>query len=216
LSDIETSKIDVSQITELGELRVLIDEVDIELHQLLNKRAALANQVANIKIADAKKNNQTEIIYYRPEREAEVLHGVMQRNKGPLSDQESARLFREIMSACLALEKPLNIAYLGPAGTFTQAAAFKHFGHSVQTEACSSINHVFKAVELSHCEYGVVPIENSTEGVISHTLDLFVNSSLQIIGEVSIRIHHNLMSKTGSMEHIKTIYSHQQSLAPTA
>ncbi|MBF0265187.1 MAG: prephenate dehydratase [Gammaproteobacteria bacterium] len=197
----------------LSELRVLIDQVDIDIHQLLNKRAALANQVAQIKIADAKKKGDSDIIYYRPEREAAVLHAVKQRNTGPLSDNESARLFREIMSACLALEEPLTIAYLGPAGTFTQAAAYKHFGHSVNTSAFSTINQVFKEVETKNCQYGVVPIENSTEGVISHTLDLFISSSLKIVGEVTLRIHHNLMSKTTDLSSIKTVYSHQQSLA---
>jgi len=213
VEELKMEEFDFSDIDNLSDLRTLIDQVDIDIHQLLNKRAALAGQVAKIKIAEAKKNDDSEIIYYRPEREAEVLHTVKQRNTGPLSDNESARLFREIMSACLALEEPLNIAYLGPAGTFTQSAAYKHFGHSVNTTAFSTINQVFKEVENKNCQYGVVPIENSTEGVISHTLDLFISSSLKIVGEVTLRIHHNLMSKATDISNIKTVYSHQQSLA---
>lgn len=197
----------------LDQLRVLIDQVDSQIHDLLNKRADLASQVASVKLNQAKKNNQDDIIFYRPEREAAVLRKVMERNQGPLSDEEAARLFREIMSACLALEQPLKIAFLGPQGTFTQAAALKHFGHSVTTIPFSSIDQVFRDVDADTSHYGVVPIENSTEGIISHTLDLFINSSLKIVGEVSLRIHHHLMASTLDIKSITKIYSHQQSLA---
>jgi chorismate mutase / prephenate dehydratase len=197
----------------LDQLRVLIDQVDNEIHDLLNKRADLAGQVANVKLSEAKKNDQNDIIFYRPEREAAVLRKVMDRNHGPLSNEEAARLFREIMSACLALEQPLKIAFLGPEGTFTQTAALKHFGHSVKTIPFSSIDQVFRDVEADTSHYGVVPIENSTEGIISHTLDLFINSSLKIVGEVSLRIHHHLMALTADINSISKIYSHQQSLA---
>ena len=124
-----------------------------------------------------------------------------------------ARLFREIMSACLALEQPLRAAYLGPAGTFTQAAALKQFGHSVRTIALPTIGEIFREVEAGSCDYGVVPVENSTEGVISHTLDMFLASPLLITGEVSLRIHHHLMSRESDLGAIRTLYSHQQSLA---
>ena len=134
-------------------------------------------------------------------------------NKGPLSDQEVARLIREVMSACLALEQPLKIAYLGPEGTFTQSAALKHFGHSVSTAPMSSIPDVFAAVESGHANYGLVPVENSTEGVISHTLDMFIDSSLKVCGEVEIPIHHYLASKSAGCSMIRHIYSHQQSFA---
>jgi len=117
------------------------------------------------------------------------------------------------MSACLALEYPLNVAFLGPEGTFTQAAALKHFGHSITTLPVNAISDVFQEVEAGSCQYGVVPVENSTEGVISHTLDMFFNSPLQICGEVTLRIHHNLLSLGQGLESVKRVYSHQQSLA---
>jgi chorismate mutase / prephenate dehydratase len=198
----------------LEQLRVLIDQVDSQIHDLLNKRAQLASQVASVKLGEITSNQQDQdIIFYRPEREAAVLRKVMSRNKGPLPDEESARIFREIMSACLALEQPLTIAFLGPEGTFTQAAALKHFGHSVKTLPFSSIDQVFRDVDAGTSHYGVVPIENSTEGIISHTLDLFIDSSLKIVGEVSLRIHHHLMSINQDVKTITKIYSHQQSLA---
>jgi len=203
----------LSQSQSLDQLRISIDQVDSQIHDLLNKRADLASQVANVKQNEAKQNNQKDIIFYRPEREAAVLRKVMERNLGPLSNEEAARLFREIMSACLALEQPLKIAFLGPEGTFTQAAALKHFGHSVKTVPFSTIDQVFRDVDADTSHYGVVPIENSTEGIISHTLDLFINSSLKIVGEVSLRIHHHLMSLTDDIKSITKIYSHQQSLA---
>lgn len=195
----------------LSQLRQQIDELDSTIHGLLNQRAKLANQVAKRKALDATEGEQVE--YYRPEREAQVLQKIKKRNQGPLCDEEVARIFREIMSACLALEQPLEVAYLGPAGTFTHAAALKHFGHSVKCRSVSGIDQVFHEVEVEACHYGVVPIENSTEGVVSHTLDLFIASDLKIIGEISLRIHQNLMSKSQHKEEIKRIYSHQQSLA---
>jgi chorismate mutase/prephenate dehydratase len=138
---------------------------------------------------------------------------VKARNKGPLSDEVVARLFREIMSECLALEMPLRIGYLGPEGTFTEAAALKHFGHAVSSVSMAAIPDVFQEVENGGCHYGVVPVENSSEGVVSHTLDMFMNSPLQICGEVTLRIHHNLLGRGGSLDQLRTVYSHQQSLA---
>jgi chorismate mutase/prephenate dehydratase len=136
----------------------------------------------------------------------------MARNKGPVSNEEMARLFREIMSACLALEQPMKIAFLGPEGTFTQAAALKHFGHSVITVPLATIDEVFREVEAGSANYGVVPVENSTEGVITHTLDRMISSPLQINGEVTLRIHQHLMGNI-AMQDIARIYSHRQSLA---
>ena len=193
---------------QLEAVRERIDSIDQELMRLINQRAECAQDVARIK-----REHDTEATFYRPEREAQVLRSVMDANKGPLSDEEMARLFREIMSACLALEQPLTVAYLGPAGTFTQSAALKHFGHSIKTEAMSAIDEVFREVEAGSCNYGVVPIENSTEGVITHTLDMFLQSPLRICGEVTLRIHHHLLSRAVSLAEIKRIYSHQQSLA---
>ena len=198
----------MTEAEQLNAIRERIDSIDEQVQDLINARAAAAAEVARIK-----QQSGGEVVYYRPEREAQVLRRVKARNEGPLDAEEMARLFREIMSACLALEYPLNIAFLGPEGTFTQAAALKHFGHSVSTLPLGSISDVFQEVEAGNCQYGVVPVENSTEGVISHTLDMFFSSPLQICGEVTLRIHHNLLSNTQSLGEIKKLYSHQQSLA---
>jgi len=193
---------------DLSELRARIDRIDIEIEELITRRAEAAQEIAQIKSARGE-----EAMFYRPEREAEVLRKVKVRNRGPLSDEEMARLFREIMSACLALEQPLRIAFLGPEGTFTQAAALKHFGHSVQTHPLGSIPDVFREVESGTAHYGVVPVENSTEGVVSHTLDMFVSSPLYICGEVMLRINHHLLGKDSDLGAVRRVYSHQQSLA---
>jgi len=193
---------------KLLEIRNKIDEIDLQIQMLLNERASSAQQVAHIKMSA-----EQDAVFYRPEREAQVLRQVKQRNAGPLDDETMARLFREIMSSCLALEKPLNIAFLGPEGTFTQAAALKHFGNSINLQSMNAIPDVFAEVESGTSDYGVVPVENSTEGIVSHTLDMFLTSPLSICGEVSIRINQNLMSHAASMSDIKVIYSHQQSLA---
>ncbi len=192
---------------KLQQLRERIDSLDEQIQDLINQRASTAQEVAKVKGED------DEAFFYRPEREASVLAAIKERNQGPVGDEEMTRLFREIMSVCLALEQPMRIAFLGPEGTFTQSAALKHFGHSVKTVALASIPDIFRDVESGDCHYGVVPVENSTEGVISHTLDMFINSSLQICGEVSLRIHHHLMSKEQDLSAIKKVYSHQQSLA---
>ncbi|QKT04780.1 prephenate dehydratase [Ectothiorhodospiraceae bacterium 2226] len=191
---------------KLQALRERIDRLDEELQARISERASIAQEVARTKQAAGADNG-----YYRPEREAEVLRKVKARNAGPLSDEEMARLFREIMSACLALEEPLRIGFLGPEGTFTQAAALKHFGHSVQTASLATTDQVFRAVEAGECHYGVVPVENSTEGVVTHTLDLFINSPLTVCGEVELRIHHLLLGRAGG-EAPTRVYSHQQSL----
>ncbi|MCP3852431.1 MAG: prephenate dehydratase [Gammaproteobacteria bacterium] len=196
---------------DLLNLRDQIDGLDQQIQSLLNQRAACAQKVADAKLAELDEGES--VTFYRPEREASVLRKVMDRNKGPISNEEMARLFREIMSACLALEQPMKIAFLGPEGTFTQAAALKHFGHSVETVPLSSIDSVFREVDAGVCYYGVVPVENSTEGVISHTLDMLIESPLKICGEVSLRINQYLMSKQDSLTGINKIYSHQQSLA---
>ena len=193
---------------KLTQLRIDIDAVDKQLIDLISDRARLAQAVAEVK------NESTEpASFYRPEREAQILRKVIEQNKGPLSEEEMARLFREIMSACLALEQQLDIAYLGPEGTFTQSAALKHFGHSVNTTAFGTIDQVFREVESGASHYGVVPVENSIEGVVNHTLDMLHHSSLSICGEVELRIHHHLLSKDNSYDELTTVYSHQQSLA---
>lgn len=198
----------MSEQSKLTDLRARVDDIDARLLELISKRARLAQKIARIKGMDPGNNN-----YYRPEREAQVLRNIIARNQGPLADEEIARLFREVMSACLALEQVLNIAYLGPEGTFTQAAALKHFGHSIKTTALGSIDQVFREVESGACHYGVVPVENSIEGVVNHTLDMLINSGLLICGEVELRIHHHLLTRAKKLGQIRQVYSHQQSLA---
>ncbi len=201
----------VNEAIELAKLRDQIDEIDQNIQALINQRAACAQRVAEVKQAAA--GGET-VQYYRPEREAQVLRAVMERNTGPMPGEDVAKLFREIMSCCLALEKPMKVAFLGPEGTFTHAAALKHFGHFVQAQPMSAIDEVFREVESGQANYGVVPVENSTEGVVNHTLDSFVSSPLYIAGEVKLRIHHHLLSNEElKVSEIKRVYSHQQSLA---
>ncbi len=198
----------MSDKPSLEQLREEIDAVDNQLLDLISQRARIAQKVAEVKNATDSAGQ-----FYRPEREAQILRKVIEENKGPLSEEEMARLFREIMSACLALEQPLDVAYLGPEGTFTQTAALKHFGHSVRASAFGSIDQIFREVESGASNFGVVPVENSIEGVVNHTLDMLNHSSLLICGEVELRIHHHLLSNSSDMEAIDTVYSHQQSLA---
>ena len=190
----------------LAELRVEIDALDKQVQQLIGERAQLASDVAEVK-----KSTDDNSVFYRPEREAQVLRAIINRNDNLLKDKDMAHIFREIMSACLALEQPLNIAYLGPEGTFTQEAALKHFGHAVSTLDCAGIDEIFHQVEKGNAHYGVVPIENSSNGVIGGTVDMLYSQDLKICGEVEISIQHQLMSADQSIE-IKTIYAHQQAL----
>ncbi|GAA5316953.1 MAG: prephenate dehydratase [Candidatus Pelagadaptatus aseana] len=195
---------------QLAELRDRIDAIDSDIGRLISERAQCAQTVAEVK----KANTDEDVVYYRPEREAQVLRKAMDRNQGPLGDEEMARLFREIMSACLALEQPIRVAYLGPEGTFTEQAALKHFGHSAVAVPMSAIDEVFREVEAGGVHYGVVPVENSTEGVVNHTLDNFMDSNAKICGEVELRIHQNLLvSEVTKTDSITRIYSHSQSLA---
>jgi chorismate mutase/prephenate dehydratase len=198
----------MSSVRSLAEIRTEIDAIDAQILQLINRRAQCAEEVAKAKIADGEQGS-----FYRPDREAMVLRRIQALNQGPLPDHTAMRFFRELMSACLALEKPLEVAFLGPEGTFSQQAVFKHFGSSVHTIPVSAIGDVFNAVELNKCHFGVVPVENSTEGVINHTLDSFLVSPLRICGEVEVRVHQNLMGHAASLADIREIFSHQQSLA---
>ncbi|MCY0965822.1 prephenate dehydratase [Parathalassolituus penaei] len=199
----------MSEAQELEQLRNSIDSIDRQIQELINQRARCAQQVAEVKQKYAQPGEV--VVFYRPEREAQVLRNVMARNEGPLTNEGMARLFREIMSQCLALEEPLNVAFLGPEGTFTQQAAVKHFGHAVHCHSQVSIADVFREVESGAANFGVVPIENSTEGVVTHTLDSFFDSGLRICGEVSLRIHHHLMVKDKDAT-VERIFSHAQSL----
>ena len=191
------------QQEELAKLRERIDALDGDMLRLLCERAQLAHRIGEIKHGNI----------YRPEREAQVLRRIADLNPGPLPEGAVRQIFREIMSACLALEQPLRIAYFGPAGTFTESAAKKHFGSSPTFSPYLTIDDVFRAVESGNADYGVVPVENSTEGAIGRTLDLLVTSALMICGEVGLRIHQNLLSKSASTAGLARLYSHAQSLA---
>ena len=193
---------------DLAAVRSRIDAVDEKIHTLINERAKLAQLVGDTKTRAGRTED-----FYKPEREAQVLRRAQARNQGPLRDEEVLRLFREIMSACLAQQEPLKVGFLGPEGTFTQTAVLTHFGHSVRALPLTSIEEVFHEVEAGNADFGVVPIENSTEGTVNHTLDRFLISPLKICGEVELRIHQFLMGKMTSLERIERVCSHQQSLA---
>ena len=192
----------------LGEVRSRIDGIDRQIQQLIQERARFASQVGK-----AKGPLKAAIDYYRPEREAQVLRMVVDRNEGPLSDDVLVRLFREVMSACLAQQEPLKIGFLGPRGTFSEQAVRKHFGHSSHGLPLASIEEVFQEVESGNADFGVVPVENSGQGTIQSTLDMFLTSKLKICGEVELRVHQFLLSRSGRIEDIERVYSHPQSLA---
>ncbi len=193
---------------DLTEIRTRINAIDEQIQSLINDRAKIAQQVGV-----AKGELGSAVNYYLPEREAEVLRNVVDRNKGPMRDEEMLRLFREIMSACLAQQEPLKIGFLGPEGTFTQTAVYKHFGHSVRALPFHTIDEVFQEVESGAADFGVVPIENSTEGSVNNTLDMFLTSPLKISGEIELKIEQHLMSKFKGLESIERICAHEQSLA---
>jgi chorismate mutase / prephenate dehydratase len=198
-----------AQAGELERLREAIDRVDDSILAALNERAKLARAIGTLKVGQA----------YRPEREAQVLKRVKEKNPGPLSAETAALLFREIMSACLALERPITVAYLGPRGTFSERAALKHFGLAAEAVAVAAIDEVFREVESGAADFGVVPVENSTEGAVGRSLDLMPQSPLKVCGEVVVRIHHNLMMKVAAkaapkdFSAIRRVFSHGQSLA---
>ena len=193
---------------KISVVRAEIDSLDGQLLDLLNRRARCAQQVGEIKAQHGEAG-----FIYRPEREAHVLRRIREINPEPLSNESVTWFFREVMSACLSLEEPLGIAFLGPLGSFTGCAAVKHFGHAARLMPQVTIDDVFREVEAGHANYAVAPIENSTEGAIGRTLDLLQGTQLKICGEVVLRIHQNLMTHAKSLADIKTVYSHAQSLA---
>ena len=193
---------------ELAQIRQRINDIDERIQSLINDRARIAQQVGV-----AKGDLTSAVDYYRPEREARVLRSVLERNEGPMRDEEMLRLFREIMSACLAQQEPLSIGFLGPAGTFTQTAVYRHFGHSVRALPFHTIDEIFQEVECGAADFGVVPIENSTEGSVNNTLDMFLTSPLKIAGEIELRIEQHLMAKEKGLDKIERICAHEQSLA---
>ena len=190
----------------LGALRVRIDAVDRELLALLNRRAALALEVGEVKKRDGSP-------VFRPEREAQVIDGLKAVNPGPLATDSIAPIWREVMSACRSLETPLRIAFLGPAGTFSELAALGYFGASIVRVPCASIDEVFRATSGGAADFGVVPVENSTEGVVARSLDLFLNTPLSIVGETSLYVRHNLLRKLEGFDGLKAVCAHPQALA---
>jgi chorismate mutase/prephenate dehydratase len=188
---------------KLNQIRKQIDALDRRLLKLLSSRARLAQRIGRLKQGPA----------YRPEREAQVVRGILAENRGPLPDAAVARLYTEIMSACRALEESLTVAYLGPQGTFSQEAAVKHFGGLAALAPGASIDEVFRQVETGAARYGVVPVENSTEGAIGRTLDLLLSTPARICGEVMLPIRQCLMSRSGKLSYIRKVFSHTQSLA---
>ena len=202
------SKVSAPGQEDLRTIREQIDAVDRRIQALISERARIAQTVG-----ETKGKQRPAVDYYRPEREAEVLRKVLERNDGPLRDEEMLRLFREIMSACLAQQEPLRVGFLGPEGTFTQTAVYRHFGHSARALPYHTIDEVFQEVESGAADFGVVPIENSTEGSVNSTLDMFLTSPLKIDGEIELRIEQHLMAAEPGLERIKRICAHEQSLA---
>ena len=190
----------------LKELREEIDRLDDQILALLNRRAAAVVDVGRIK---SDKNLQ----FYVPEREVEILRRLTAENQGPFPNDALKAIYREIISASHALEKPLSVAFLGPRATFTHLACLKHFGESADYVSQINVSEVFEAVERGIADFGVVPIENSSEGIVSNTLDMFVDHNLQICGEILVEVAHDLLSVTGDMEHAKKIYSHPHAIA---
>jgi chorismate mutase/prephenate dehydratase len=190
-------------IQQLAVLRGQIDALDTQMLSLINQRAGLAQAIGQLKHGAV----------YRAEREAQVLRRIGDLNQGPLPKEAVVQLFREIMSACLALERPLSVAYLGPQGTFAQAASIRQFGHAAKQQPCASIDEVFREVEVGNTDYGVVPVENSTEGAVNRTLDLLQTTPLHLCGEIELRIHQSLLRKIDGMLDVAVVYSHAQSLA---
>lgn len=190
----------------LEQIRIEIDAIDADLVELISKRAELAGEVGRIK-------TDLAADFHVPGREREVHERVSRLNPGPLSSEALRGIFREIMSACLALESPMQVAFLGPQATFTHVAAQQQFGMSAQLNPKKSIPAVFEEVEKGRALYGVIPVENSTEGMVSHTLDMFVESDLKITSEVLLEVSHDLLSRTGRVEDVRKVYSHPQALA---
>lgn len=194
---------------QLLEIRNQIDTIDRTIQDLITQRAVCAQKVADIKT----QGGTVDAVFYRPEREAQVLRAVKERNESLLSDELMAKLFREIMSACLALEQPVTVAYLGPEGSYSHASVLKQFGSSVQPVAVSTIEEVFDSVEKGDAQYGMVPLENSTEGEVKQTQNKLIETSLQVSGEVALNIDHCLLSLAEFSDQVKTVYAHSQALA---
>lgn len=208
MSDISQTNPNTSEAQQLLEIRTQIDSIDRQIQELLGKRAQCAQKVADIKTQGGK----VEAVFYRPEREAQVLRAVKERNDSLLADETMAKLFREIMSACLALEQPTTVAYLGPEGSYSHASVIKQFGSHAHPMAVSTIEEVFESVENGDSMYGIVPLENSTEGAVKQTQNKLIETSLSVTGELELGIDHCLLSLAQSTDEIKTVCAHTQAL----
>jgi len=191
---------------DIEKLRKNIDRIDDEILTLLNRRAGNVLQIGHVK-------RHEKVNFYRPDREREILERITDQNKGPFPNDALKAIYREIISASLSLEEPLKVTCLGPLATFTHLAALRHFGSSASFVPVDSIKKVFENVETGKAEYGVVPIENSNEGVVSYTLDMFMDSDLKVVAEVILEVSHNLLSKGTDKSKIRKVYSHPQALA---
>ena len=190
----------------LADLRVKIDSLDAELLRLLNQRAQVAEQVGEVKRRDGTP-------FFRPDRVAQVIAKIQAANAGPLKDGHVAAIWREIMSACLALEAPQRVAVLGPAGTFCEQAALEYFGSAIELIYCANFDEVFHATEAGRSQFGVVGVESSAEGVVTRSLDLFLRTPTQMVGEVSLMVRHNVLRLGNSLEGIEVVLAHPQALA---
>ncbi|MGA8049233.1 MAG: prephenate dehydratase [Burkholderiales bacterium] len=194
----------VGDVDDIGRLRGEIDALDEQLLALFNRRAELARRIGGLKAGAP---------VYRPEREAEILRRAARNNPGPLSPERVTGLFREVISACRAMELPVRVAYLGPEGTFSEQAVRKHFGQAVEALPAASMDDVFRCCESADVQFAVVPVENSTEGAVGRTLDLLLVTPLKIVGEIELRVQQNLLSRASGLKDVVRVYSHAQSLA---
>ena len=193
-------------LERLKELRAEIDAIDDRILELLNRRAKAAIEVGSIK-------TERNLTFYVPEREVEILRRLTAANDGPFPNDGLKAIYREIISASLALEKPLSVAFLGPQATFTHLACLKHFGESAEYVPQINLSGVFDAVDRNAADFGVVPIENSSEGIVSNTLDMFVDYNLLICGEILVEVAHDLLNVTGDIDHVRKVYSHPHAIA---
>ena len=199
---------DKALLNRLQPLRERIDELDKQLLALMNERAGIAQ-----KVGDIKKEFDVKGPVLKPEREAMIFRRLQEMNPGPFTDAAIEAVWTEIISTCRGLEEVISVAYLGPRGSFSEQAAFEHYGHFIHPVPCDSFDDVFRVVEAGQADIGVVPVENSTEGAVNRTLDLLLNTSLKVLGERSLKIHHEVMTQSGSMQGIKRILAHPQALA---
>lgn len=196
--------------TELSQLLSAIDDIDAQIQVLITRRAEESKKILDHKLLSPENGSS---LLYRPERDAQLMRAVIERNKGPLDDKALQQIFREILSACVSLETPLKVAYLGPEGTYSHTAAERYFGHAVITQPEVGIGEIFNAVEAGRVRFGVVPVENSTEGAVNQTLDLLTQTSVRVCGELGMRIQHCLMSQAKTLADVKAVHAHPQALA---